>query len=74
MTQYNSVNPKLSNSQVNILKSGIKNVTKVTLNLLLKRLTILMMRLNFCKSYYQLIDKIEDVVKLLQIMHLVMQN
>ena len=36
MTQYNSVNPKLSNSQVNILKSGIKTVTKVTLNLLLK--------------------------------------
>ena len=74
MTQYNSVNPKLSNSQVNILKSGIKTVTKVTLNLLLKWLTILMMRLIFYKSYYQLIDKIEDVIKLLQIIHPVMLN
>ena len=74
MTQYNSVNPKLSNSQVNILKSGIKKVTKVTLNLLLKWLTILMMRLIFYKSYYQLIDKIEDVIKLLQIIHPVMLN
>ena len=32
MTQYNTVNVKLSNSQVNKLKSGIINVTKVTLN------------------------------------------
>ena len=32
MTQYNSVNLKLSNSQLNKLKSGIKNGTAVTLN------------------------------------------
>ena len=33
MTQYNTLNVKLSNSQLNKLKSGIKNGTKVTLNL-----------------------------------------
>ena len=30
MTQYNTLNVKLSNSQINKLKSGIKNVTEVT--------------------------------------------
>ena len=33
MTQYNTLNVKLSNSQLNKLKSGIKNGTEVTLNL-----------------------------------------
>ena len=33
MTQYNTLNVKLSNSQLNKLKSGIKNDTEVTLNL-----------------------------------------
>ena len=33
MTQYNSLNVKLSNSQVNKLKSGIKNETDVVLRL-----------------------------------------
>ena len=32
MTQYNTLNVKLSNSQLNKLKSGIKNDTEVTLN------------------------------------------
>ena len=31
MTQYNSLKAKLSNSELNKLKSGIKNCTKVTL-------------------------------------------
>ena len=31
MTQYNTVNVKLSNSQLNKLKSGIKNNAEVTL-------------------------------------------
>ena len=30
MTQYNTLNVKLSNSQLNKLKSGIKNGTEVT--------------------------------------------
>ena len=33
MTQYNTLNVKLSNSQLNKLKSGIKNRTEVTFNL-----------------------------------------
>ena len=33
MTQYNTLNLKLSNSQLNKLKSGIKNGTEITLNL-----------------------------------------
>ena len=35
MTQYNSVNIKLSNSQLNNLKSATKNETEVTLKPLL---------------------------------------
>ena len=34
MTQYNSLNVKLSNSQLNNLKSAIKNETEVVLRLL----------------------------------------
>ena len=33
MTQYNILNVKFSNSQLNKLKPGIKNGTEVTLNL-----------------------------------------
>ena len=33
MTQYNTLNVKLSNSQLNKLKSGIKIGTEVTLNI-----------------------------------------
>ena len=33
MTQDNTLNVKLSNSQLNKLKTGIKNGTEVTLNL-----------------------------------------
>ena len=33
MTQYNTLNVKLSNSQLNKSKSGIKNGTEVTLKL-----------------------------------------
>ena len=32
MTQFNFLNAKLSNSQLNKLKSGIKDDTKITLN------------------------------------------
>ena len=33
MTQYNTLNVKLSNSQLDQLKSGLKNGTEVTSNL-----------------------------------------
>ena len=34
MTQYNTLNVKLSNSQLNMLKSATNNGTEATLNLL----------------------------------------
>ena len=39
MTQYNTSNLKLSNWQLDKLKSGIKNGTEVTLNLLSNRVS-----------------------------------
>ena len=33
MARYSALNVKLSNSEINKLKSGIKNVSQVTLNL-----------------------------------------
>ena len=36
MTQYNTLNVKISNSQVNELKHEIKNGTKVILRLILR--------------------------------------
>ena len=33
MTQYNTLRVKMSNSQINKLKSGIKNGTEVTLKI-----------------------------------------
>ena len=45
MTQYNALNIKLSNSQFNKLKSGIKSGTEITLNLSSNLIKILMMKL-----------------------------
>ena len=55
MTQYNTLNVKLSNSQFNKLKLEMKNGTEITL---VRRkfnqmfLVILMMRIIFRISYY----------------------
>ena len=46
MTQYNTLNVKLSTSKLNKLKLGMKNKSKVIL------LEILMMRITFYISYY----------------------
>ena len=45
MTQYNTLNVKLSNLQPNKLKSGTKNGTEVTLKISLNLLVILMMKI-----------------------------
>ena len=50
MTQYNFLNIKLSNSQLNQQKSRIKNATNVTLRL--SNMVILMMILIFHISYH----------------------
>ena len=66
MTQYNSLNVKLSNSQLNKLKSAIKNKTDVVL-----RLTSNMIgssnddETNFPHKVLQLIEKLKIFVKLL---------
>ena len=49
MTQYETLNVKLSNLQLNKLKLGIKNSTGVTLKTLL---VILMMKIIFRISCY----------------------
>ena len=50
MTQYNALNLKWSNSQINKLKPGIKSNTEVKFHQIL--LVILIMRIIFCISYY----------------------
>ena len=51
MTHYKTLNVNLSNSQLNKLKSGIKNGTEVT-SKISKLLVILMMKIIFCISCY----------------------
>ena len=57
MTQYNTLNANLPNSQLKKLKSRIKNGTEVTLNLTSNMILILMTKQNFHRSYSQLICK-----------------
>ena len=52
MTQYNTLNVNLSNSQLNKLKSGIKNGTEVTLNLLSNVIGGFKDETNFPTNYY----------------------
>ena len=47
MTQYNTLNIKLSNSQLSKLTSGVKNGTEVTLKFHQMLMVILMMRIIF---------------------------
>ena len=66
MTQYNSLNVKLSNSQFNKLKSAIKNETEVVL-----RLSSNMIGDNETNFPHKLLltDKLQVFVNLLQIIH-----
>ena len=57
MTQYNTLNVKLSNSQPNKMKLGIKNGTEVSFNFHQTLLVILMMRIVFRINCYYLIQK-----------------
>ena len=52
MTKYNNLNVKLSDSQLNKLKSAIKNKTEVILKLSSNMIGILMMQLTFLINYY----------------------
>ena len=52
MAQYNSLNVKLSNSQIDKLKSAIKNKTEVVLRLSSNMMVILIIKSIFHMSYY----------------------
>ena len=71
MTQYNSLNVKLSNSQLNKLISGIKIETEVTLNFSLSMIGNSNDETNFLRKL--LINdwqgKFKDYVKLLRLIH-----
>ena len=66
MTQYNSLNVNLSNSQLNKFKSAIKNETEVVL-----RLSSNMIGDNETNFPHKLLltDKLQVFVNLLQIIH-----
>ena len=71
MTQYNTSNIKLSNSQLDKLKSAIKNGAKVTLNLSSNIVRDSNNENNYLiqllTNNYWLIHKFQSFVKLLQI-------
>ena len=71
MTQYNSLNVKLSSSQFNKLKSAIKNETEVVL-----RLSSNMIGDNGANFPHKLllIDRLQVFVKLLQIIYQQISN
>ena len=52
MTQYNRVNVKLSTSQLNKLKSAIKNENDVVIRLSLNMIVTLMIKVIFHMNYY----------------------
>ena len=67
MTQYNTLNVKLSNPQLNKLKLEIKNGTEITLNINQMLLVILKMKKILLINCYYLILKFQGFVKFLQI-------
>ena len=70
MTQYNTLNVKLANSQLHKLKSAIQNETEVVLNLSSNLLEILMMKLiNFPHKLLLTDTTYQKFVKLLQMIH-----
>ena len=69
MTQYNTLNATLSNSQLNKLKSAITNETKVTLNASSNLIGNSNVETNFPINYYQLIHNFQKFVELLQMVH-----
>ena len=67
MTQYESLNVKLSNSQLNKLKSSIKNETVLVLRL--SSNIVGDDKTNFPHKLLLLIDKLKIFVRLLQTNH-----
>ena len=76
MAQHNSLNVKLSNSQLNKIKSTIKNKTGVVLRLSSNMIGIIthMMKLIFPVNCFKLIDKLQIFVELLLNTHQLILN
>ena len=69
MTQYNSLNVKLSNPQLNKLDSAIKNETEVVLRLSSNMICNSNDDFNYQHELLLTIEELQIVVKLLQIIH-----
>ena len=69
MTQYNTLNIKLFDFQLNKLKSGIKNGSKVILNLSSNMIGDSNDEANFLHNLLLTIHKFEGFIKLSQIVH-----
>ena len=69
MTQYNSVNAKLLNSEHNKLKSATKSETGITLRLSSNLIIMQTIKLIFLVIYYWKIDKSQVFGRLLGIIH-----
>ena len=74
MTQYNSLNVKLSNSQLNKLKSLIKNETDVVLRISSNMVGDSNDNTNFPNELLLTKDKLQIFVKLLLITHQLILN
>ena len=69
MTQYNSLKIKLSNSQLNKLKSAIKNETEVVLRLSSNMIGNSDDETNFPHKFLLADRQVANLVKLLQIIY-----
>ena len=67
MTQHDNLNVKLSNSQLNKLKSGVKNNTEVTLNILLNVIADFNDKNTFPHKLLLTNTQFQGIIKLLQI-------
>ena len=69
MTQYNTLNLKLSNLQLSKLKLGITNITEVTLNLLSNVIGNSNSEPNFLHKLFLTNTQVSRFLKFLQVSH-----
>ena len=74
MTQYNTLNVKLSNAQLNKLKSGIKNGTEITLIPSSNVVSDFNYETNFPHKLLLIDIQVSKLPKLLQIIHQLLWN
>ena len=74
MTQYNTLNVKLSNSQLNKLKSSIKNETKVTSDLSSYLIKNTNDKTNFSHKLVLTDMQVSEIVRLFRMVHQLIQN